>query len=221
MLVSELCKAYLRYRQASCIAETFLQDYRYHILPFRRYFGDDRDVSSITLDEMLDFYIHVRETWKRQGTRYTYTRGTVLLLDWFVQNYGTQALLFSVRQLPKVKNAIKDVHLLTDAEIQSLFRTVDGRDLTAWTIKNFMARLRKKTGIEFTSHTLRHNYTSRFVNFNLETRGVIGMQELAAILGHSSPKTTERYVHVAMQHRSLKSYVDVLKGVTPDCKLKI
>ena len=305
MSVSELCKAYLRYRQASCIAETSLQDYRYHILPFRRYFGDDRDVSSITLDEMLDFYIYVRETWKRQGTRYTYTRGTVLLLDWFVQNYGTQALLFSVRQLPKVKNAIKDVHLLTDAEIQSmfeacrasyawvtirncgilsvtlgsalrlsevvniktsnvnlderylsiigkgskpryvafnglaeyyirkylsvcpypssksLFHTVDGRDITAWTIKNFMARLRKKTGIEFTSHTLRHNYTSRFVNFNLETRGVIGMQELAAILSHSSPKTTERYVHVAMQHRSLKSYVDVLKGVTPDCKLKI
>lgn len=108
---------------------------------------------------------------------------------------------------------------LSLSSVSALFHTADGRDLTDWTIKNFMARLRRKTGIPFTAHSLRHNYASFFVNYNLDNKGTIGMQELAAIMGHSSVKTTERYVHVAMQHRSLKSYVDILESVTPDCKL--
>lgn len=122
MIIAELCSSYLKYRQASCVSSKTLSDYEYHILPFCRYFGDSREISSISYDEMLDFYVFVQNKWKKQGTRYTYLRNTVLLLDWLTRNYGADVLQFSLSRLPKVKNAVKDIHLLTDDEIITLFQ---------------------------------------------------------------------------------------------------
>lgn len=94
-----------------------------------------------------------------------------------------------------------------------IFYTSSGSPLTDYSIKCFMHRLKVKTGIPFSSHSLRHNYASIFVDFNLDHFGRSGEMELSSIMGHASVNTTLEYVHIAHQERSVKSYLDILKGV--------
>ena len=64
---------------------------------------------------------------------------------------------------------------------------------TASSVRKFMYQSCKKAGIlgKVTPHTLRHSYATHLIE-----RGV-GLRHIQELLGHSSPKTTMIYTHVA------------------------
>jgi site-specific recombinase XerD len=64
----------------------------------------------------------------------------------------------------------------------------------------------KEKGGKVTLHTLRHTFASKLV------KAGISLYEVAVLLGHSDPKTTQRYAHLAPSHASRRA-VDVINGL--------
>ena len=64
----------------------------------------------------------------------------------------------------------------------------------------------KEKGGKVTLHTLRHTFASKLV------KAGISLYEVAVLLGHSDPKTTQRYAHLAPSHASRRA-VNVINGL--------
>ena len=297
MTVQDAFNNYILFKRASSLSEATIKDYKYHLLPFLRFFGSDREISSISYNNVLTFFASVSERWKSQGTKYTYLHNTKLFLDWLYNACEPDTLAFNPSALPKQKKPKKKVYRLTKGDIQYLFKVAcssvpwisarnrailslllgsglrlhevvslrsynidfqsqslvvlgkgdkpravgfgqlanyymkeyeklcphsmndfffrnnDGSPLSDNAVKMFVYRLKKITGISFCAHSLRHNYATAFVDYQMDHFHRTGEQELALVMGHASVNTTLGYVHVAEQQRSVKSYVDILQGI--------
>ena len=83
------------------------------------------------------------------------------------------------------------------SEPAPLFISDRGSRLAVRSVQAFVRRYAKKAGItrQVTPHLLRHSYASGLAEIG------IPMMTIQKALGHESIKTTERYVHVDLQHR--------------------
>ena len=76
---------------------------------------------------------------------------------------------------------------------------------TASSIRKFMSLSCKKAGLlgKITPHTLRHSYATHLIESG------VGLRHIQELLGHSSPKTTMIYTHIARKDiLSIKSPLD-------------
>ena len=91
-----------------------------------------------------------------------------------------------------------------------------GEQITKNAVKLFVQKLRKTSGIDFSSHKLRHNFATNYVIDSLERTGQCDVFTLQALMGHESAKTTEVYLHQAAVMIALKnnhSHLDGIMGV--------
>lgn len=91
-----------------------------------------------------------------------------------------------------------------------------GTPLTNNTIKQFVQKLKRATGIDFSSHKLRHNFATNYCTDSLERTGQCDAYTLQVLMGHEDVKTTERYMHYArsmIASKNNRSHVDAVFGV--------
>jgi integrase len=79
----------------------------------------------------------------------------------------------------------------------NLFRPPLGAPTTEGAVAKLVARLRTRTGIGFSAHTLRHGYATRLL------RAGVPVEVVAGLLGHASSTTTSQiYGHLTVEdHR--------------------
>lgn len=77
----------------------------------------------------------------------------------------------------------------------SLFVERNGASLSTNAIKLMVQKLRKASGIDFSSHKLRHNFATNYVIDSLHATGQCDAFTLQTLLGHENIKTTEQYLH--------------------------
>ena len=95
--------------------------------------------------------------------------------------------------------------------IEAFFLSPDGYQLTERALPMLFARARKRTGIQrLHAHLLRHTYGIRAQEGDMPT---ITLQHY---MGHSSPKTTERYVHAGQSEKLKRA-----RGYSPIDKLGV
>ncbi|MGB6267613.1 MAG: tyrosine-type recombinase/integrase [Olleya sp.] len=86
-----------------------------------------------------------------------------------------------------------------------LIEGINANQYTASSIRKFMVTSCKKAGLldKVTPHTLRHSYATHLMESG------VGLRHIQELLGHSSPKTTMIYTHVARKDiLSIKSPLD-------------
>ena len=91
-----------------------------------------------------------------------------------------------------------------------------GEPLTNNAIKLLIQKLKRQTGIDFSSHKLRHNFATNYCRESLEETGQCDAYTLQVLMGHENVKTTEGYMHYAhslVASRNSHSYLDKVFGV--------
>lgn len=91
-----------------------------------------------------------------------------------------------------------------------------GKPITNNAIKQLMQKLKQETGINFSSHKLRHNFATNFCKDSLETTGQCDAFTLQVLMGHENVKTTEKYMHYAsslIASKNAHSHLDAVFGV--------
>lgn len=96
------------------------------------------------------------------------------------------------REVPLNPEALEALKAVLDARPESLkhrfvFAGQDGLPLRPGGVQEMLATLSRRAGVEATPHTLRHSFAK-----NLVDRGV-PLDQVAALLGHSSLNTTRLY----------------------------
>lgn len=90
-----------------------------------------------------------------------------------------------------------------------------GNALSKSAIRSMMYRLKKKTGLDLSSHKLRHNFATNFCIDNLRRTGSTNVADLQCLLGHSSIETTRQYEHFAHDAIAVEqshSHLDMVFG---------
>jgi len=83
---------------------------------------------------------------------------------------------------------------------KNLFLNQDGSEITTNTIRQMFKRLKQKTGIkELGCHMLRHNFATNYVLMGHNS------EELKYMLGHTTSKMSEHYVHLANNVRLMNA----------------
>lgn len=104
-----------------------------------------------------------------------------------------RAVSFGVNTLQHLKAYLKAV-----TPTQTLFLNSSGDPLTISAIKNMFRKLKKKSGVQrLHPHLLRHTFATRY----LENGGSI--YNLKDLLGHTTLKQTQAYLHIAQNRRHL------------------
>lgn len=80
-----------------------------------------------------------------------------------------------------------------------LFCDKSGDQLSRNAVKLLIGRLAKRLPFELSSHKLRHNFATNWCIDQYEKRGSVDLVQLMYIMGHSDVKTTQRYLHLAME----------------------
>lgn len=91
-----------------------------------------------------------------------------------------------------------------------------GEPITNNAIKLLIQKLKRKTGFDFSSHKLRHNFATNYCRESLEETGQCDAFTLQVIMGHEDVKTTEGYMHTArslIASKNSHSYLDKVFGV--------
>jgi len=115
-----------------------------------------------------------------------------------------------------VNGFLKEYKKLCPFESDFVFVGRRGTPITNNTIKQLVQKLKLATGIDFSSHKLRHNFATNFCIDSLETTGQCDAFTLQVLMGHENVKTTERYMHYArsmIASKNSHSYLDTVFGV--------
>lgn len=80
-----------------------------------------------------------------------------------------------------------------------VFVSLHGENITTNALKLMASKISAKLPFEFSCHKLRHNFATNYCIDQFEKHGRIDIYSLMTIMGHENIKTTERYMHVAMQ----------------------
>lgn len=80
-----------------------------------------------------------------------------------------------------------------------VFISLYGESITTNALKIMARKISDMLPFEFSCHKLRHNFATNYCIDQFEKYGRIDIYSLMTIMGHENIKTTERYMHVAMQ----------------------
>ena len=157
-------------------------------------YGDSSNVihlrNRVILSLMLDAGLRLNEVVTARVTDLHLPEGYLIVTG---KGSKQRAVSFGVTTLEHVK-AYLDAIPLSEA----LFQTSEGEPLTQDTVKNLFRKLKKKSGVErLHPHLLRHTFATRY----LENGGSI--YTLKELLGHTTLKQTQAYLHVAQNRRHL------------------
>lgn len=88
-----------------------------------------------------------------------------------------------------------------------------GAPMTTDSVKHLVYKISKKLPFEFSSHKLRHNFATNFCIDQYKQHGYMDVYRLMALMGHEDFKTTQRYLHHAMEIVSAlenNSHIDMI-----------
>lgn len=94
-----------------------------------------------------------------------------------------------------------------------LFLSRRGTPMTTDSVKHLMHKISQKLPFEFSSHKLRHNFATNFCIDQYKQYGHMDVYRLMSLMGHEDFKTTQRYLHHAMDLISASensSHLDML-----------
>lgn len=94
-----------------------------------------------------------------------------------------------------------------------LFISLYGEDITTNALKIMARKISDKLPFEFSCHKLRHNFATNYCVDQFEQYGRIDIYSLMTIMGHENIKTTERYMHVAMQILASRQHISHLDKI--------
>lgn len=80
-----------------------------------------------------------------------------------------------------------------------LFISLYGENITTNALKIMARKIADRLPFEFSCHKLRHNFATNYCLDQYEQYGKIDIYSLMVIMGHENIKTTERYMHIAIQ----------------------
>ena len=80
-----------------------------------------------------------------------------------------------------------------------LFCDRTGEPITKNAVKLMISKLAKKLPFELTSHKLRHNFATNWCIDQHQKHRSVDVAQLMYIMGHNDIKTTQRYLHMAME----------------------
>lgn len=88
-----------------------------------------------------------------------------------------------------------------------------GKPLTNNAVKLLITRLSDKTGIDVSSHKLRHNFATNYCIDQYEKYGHVDIYRLMIIMGHEDIETTRRYLHHANEIIGSKNCISHLDKI--------
>ena len=157
-------------------------------------YGDSSNVihlrNRVILSLMLDAGLRLNEVVTAQVTDLHLPEGYLIVTG---KGSKQRAVSFGVTTLEHLK-----AYLDAAAPSRALLQTSEGEPLTRDTLKNMFRKLKRKSGVErLHPHLLRHTFATRY----LENGGSI--YTLKELLGHTTLKQTQAYLHVAQNRRHL------------------
>jgi len=102
------------------------------------------------------------------------------------------------------------------SELPYVFLGRCGKKLSENAVKLFVGRLSKDTGVDFSSHKLRHNFATNYCIDHYEDGGQVDIYKLMHLMGHENIKTTEIYLHFALDIMAAKESYSHLDTHFPD-----
>lgn len=94
-----------------------------------------------------------------------------------------------------------------------MFLNRRGLPMTTDSVKHLIHKISQKLPFEFSSHKLRHNFATNFCIDQYHQYGHMDVYRLMSLMGHEDFKTTQRYLHHAMDIISAmenSSHLDML-----------
>lgn len=92
-----------------------------------------------------------------------------------------------------------------------LLYNVRGNHISCNTIKQFINKLKNKTGIkDLSSHKLRHNFATNYCIDCYQQNGYVDIYKLSYILGHEDIETTKIYLHIANEYIAGSNFISHL-----------
>ena len=157
-------------------------------------YGDSSNVihlrNRVILSLMLDAGLRLNEVVTAQVTDLHLPEGYLIVTG---KGSKQRAVSFGVTTLEHLK-----AYLYAVTPSRALLQTAEGEPLTRDTLKNMFRKLKRKSGVErLHPHLLRHTFATRY----LENGGSI--YTLKELLGHTTLKQTQAYLHVAQNRRHL------------------
>ena len=157
-------------------------------------YGDNSNVihlrNRVILSLMLDAGLRLNEVVTAQVTDLHLPEGYLIVTG---KGSKQRAVSFGVTTLEHLKAYLDAV-----TPTRTLLQTAEGEPLTRDTLKNMFRKLKRKSGVErLHPHLLRHTFATRY----LENGGSI--YTLKELLGHTTLKQTQAYLHVAQNRRHL------------------
>lgn len=114
-----------------------------------------------------------------------------------VHGKGNKERLVPLGQL--AKRFIQDYLNKCPYKSKHVFISLYGENITTNALKIMARKISDSLPFEFSCHKLRHNFATNYCIDQFEKYGRIDIYSLMTIMGHENIKTTERYMHVAMQ----------------------
>lgn len=91
-----------------------------------------------------------------------------------------------------------------------------GVQMSRYSVKNLVYQLNKKMPFEVSSHKLRHNFATNYCVDMYNKNGMIDVYALMYLMGHEDMKTTNKYLHFAMELIACQnsiSHLDLIGGI--------
>ncbi|MCC8139469.1 MAG: tyrosine-type recombinase/integrase [Lachnospiraceae bacterium] len=163
----------------------------------------DRAIIALMLDSGL-----------RQNEVSTLLRSNVYASYAIVQGKGSKERAVPIGSM--VRRFLDAYYSLCPFQSEYVFADRHGSQLSNNAIKLMVQKVKRASGIDFSSHKLRHNFATNYCIDSLETTGQCDAYTLKALMGHESISTTERYMHYAQSLIASKnnhSHLDSVFGV--------
>lgn len=96
---------------------------------------------------------------------------------------------------------------------ESVFVTLDGKELTCNAVKIMITKLAEKLPFELTSHKLRHNFATNYCLDQYYKKGSIDIYSLMYLMGHEDLQTTKRYLHIAHEIIASRNCISHLDNI--------
>lgn len=157
-------------------------------------YGDNSNVihlrNRVILSLMLDAGLRLNEVVTAQRVDLHLPEGYLIVTG---KGSKQRAVSFGVTTLEHLKAYLDAVE-----PGKELLQTAEGDPLTRDTLKNMFRKLKRKSGVQrLHPHLLRHTFATRY----LENGGSI--YSLKELLGHTTLKQTQAYLHIAQTRRHL------------------
>ncbi len=191
MTLKDAYERYLRHCRNKELSAKTMESYTRIIELFIGYFGEERDIYTITLEEVEQYISQIRDKELARASRASYIRTIKCFLN-YLRKYCNIAMSVNLIVVPKAKPKV--VHLLTTEEITELGRAVQAE--SEW------LTMRNKLIILFMLDSgLRREEVCRIKWEDISTDGTLkvlgkGSKERYAPMGRTTRMFLEKYKKV-------------------------